>query len=984
MDLLLQKDLPHQEYAVTAVGNVLNNVAIGVPSFYYMNPLINIHDSNIESNIMDLQKFVQNAECSYLPADNYLHIDIKMETGTGKTFVYTKTIFELHEKYGLNKFVIAVPSLPIKEGTKSFIEDSYVRKFFSDTCGYDCEIELCTVDAAKKQKKGKRYFPSVVREFVTGSDKIKNKIYVLLVNMALLTGTAATGLLTRSDYDSSVENFFNPLDAIGATRPVVIIDEPHKFSRDQKAYEVIEKRLNPQCIIRYGATFPEITIGSGRNKITKKDYCNLIYNLDAYASFEQGLIKGIAKEHFAPATNSDEKVKVLSIANKKARLQHKTKTTTKVYELAKDDSLSMISPDFGNLYITGIAGNNTIVLSNGIEKKINEEFAVDAYANSYQEEMIRLALKRHFETERENFNGDDPIKIKTLALFFIDDIYSYRVKEEGDKPFLKELFNRLLREAIENLIPQLTFFENEYKEYLEASLSNIDACQAGYFSKDNNDTDENIKNEVDAILRDKKGLLSIRNADGSFNTRRFLFSKWTLKEGWDNPNVFTIAKLRSSGSDISKLQEVGRGLRLPVNTIGSRVSNREFLLNYIVDFTEKDFAEDLIKEINGECGTKIDIITDAQLDKIATQRGIDKNIVFAQMLMDGLVDANKKVIDGKLDELLQKYPEIQTAKSTNRITDRNKNKEEKVTINKDAYDKIKELWMLLNQKYTLQYDDEIDSKIDDALPAIILSSLADVTISSVRSEVKAENGEMIIADGGSVPYIIRKKMKYNDFLKRINKATNISISKIHKAFCEAHKKNAIDPYKINERTASNIISKFTDWKYQNLKGHFTYKKADIPVIRTALTNSDGTPVEAITKLYIGSKDATGTINKNYLYNSLAYDSDLELENIRADIDSVIVYGKIPRRSISIPTIDGQTYSPDFMYLLKQKDGTQTLNLIVETKDYEHEADLRKAEGYRIECAEQFFEALRADGIKVTFERQLKNDKMVTIIDDVLK
>lgn len=177
MDLLLQKDLPHQQYAVDAVSKVFENIAVGVPSFYYMNPLVNIKDSNIESNITELQKSVENAECSYLPAKDYLHIDIKMETGTGKTFVYTKTIFELHQRYGFNKFVIAVPSLPIKEGTKSFIEDSYVRKFFADTCGYDCEIELCTVDAAKKQKKGKKYFPSVVRDYVTGSDKIKNKIY---------------------------------------------------------------------------------------------------------------------------------------------------------------------------------------------------------------------------------------------------------------------------------------------------------------------------------------------------------------------------------------------------------------------------------------------------------------------------------------------------------------------------------------------------------------------------------------------------------------------------------------------------------------------------------------------------------------------------------------------------------------------------------------------------------------------------------------
>lgn len=136
-------------------------------------------------------------------------------------------------------------------------------------------------------------------------------------------------------------------------------------------------------------------------------------------------------------------------------------------------------------------------------------------------------------------------------------------------------------------------------------------------------------------------------------------------------------------------------------------------------------------------------------------------------------------------------------------------------------------------------------------------------------------------------------------------------------------------------------------------------------------------------MYVGSKDAEGTINANYLYNSLAYDSDLELENIKAEIDDVIVYGKIPRKSIAIPTIDGATYSPDFMYLLKHKDGTQSLNLVVETKDYEKETSLREEEQYRIDCAEAFFEALKADGINVSYKRQLKNDKMINIINDIL-
>lgn len=146
--------------------------------------------------------------------------------------------------------------------------------------------------------------------------------------------------------------------------------------------------------------------------------------------------------------------------------------------------------------------------------------------------MLKLAIQRHFETERQNFSGRQ-FKIKTLALFFIDDITSYREDDEGKSPYLREMFERLLKEAIEELISKLPDEENAYKEFLNASLLDLSACHAGYFAQDNSDSDEDIAKEVDDILRNKKGLLSFKNADGSYNTRRFLFSKWTLKEGWD-------------------------------------------------------------------------------------------------------------------------------------------------------------------------------------------------------------------------------------------------------------------------------------------------------------------------------------------------------------------------------------------------------------------------------------------------------------------
>lgn len=162
--------------------------------------------------------------------------------------------------------------------------------------------------------------------------------------------------------------------------------------------------------------------------------------------------------------------------------------------------------------------------------------------------MVKLAIQRHFETERQNFSGRQ-FKIKTLALFFIDDISSYRKSDDEKAPYLREMFERLLKEKLTELISNLPPEEDEYREYLKASLADIPGCHAGYFAQDNSDSDEDIAKEVDDILRNKKGLLSFVNKDGSYNVRRFLFSKWTLKEGWDNPNIFTITKLRSSGSE---------------------------------------------------------------------------------------------------------------------------------------------------------------------------------------------------------------------------------------------------------------------------------------------------------------------------------------------------------------------------------------------------------------------------------------------------
>ena len=262
MDIILQQSLPHQQKAIDAIKNVFKDVRLSNPVQFYENPRFELTDSKILFNIQNLQTDIPLEYRNATTAGGCLHLDIKMETGTGKTYVYTKTIYELHKWYGVNKFIIAVPSLAIKAGTAQFIQDEYSRRHFTDGCGYGSEIELGVLEAPKNKKKGRSYFPSVVSDFVKGSCQDTKKIYVLLVNMQLLTNNQKrngrdTGLLWRDDYDYGAEGFYRPFDAIRATKPFVIIDEPHRFAREQKAFGVIMDEIQPQCIIRYGATFPK-------------------------------------------------------------------------------------------------------------------------------------------------------------------------------------------------------------------------------------------------------------------------------------------------------------------------------------------------------------------------------------------------------------------------------------------------------------------------------------------------------------------------------------------------------------------------------------------------------------------------------------------------------------------------------------------------------------------------------------------------------
>ena len=989
MKLILKKDLPHQQQAIQKIKSVFRDVRINKPIKRIENPIVDLDDPCLYENIERLQKDLPSYMQKVISAEkNYLNIDIKMETGTGKTYVYTRSIYELNKHYGFNKFIIVVPSLPIKAGTRKFIENADNINHFKNVCGYDAEIKLQTIESLQRKKGTKTYIPNTIKDFVRTSHYQRNTIQVLLVNMQHLT-ESKTGLLVRSDYDSNIEGFSQPIDAISATRPIVIIDEPHRFKKGNSTFKFIESRIKPQVIIRYGATFPERTIGVGRNSVPVKDYENIIYDLNIHRAFYDNLIKGVAKEHVESPVEDEEIYKILSMKKgeyvrfQKRYINEKGKVVKTAKDLKTNDSLSLLSPKLQGISIKGIHASK-IILSNGDEKVNGDEFFTDIYATSYIRESIRLALKRHFETEKENFHRK--FKIKTLALFFIDDIHSYRYNQKKD-PYLKNIFEEELKKKLEYEINECDESELDYKKYLEESLRDIKNTHAGYFSEDNFATDVEIEKEVNTILYDKEKLLSLNSTDKSYNIKRFIFSKWTLREGWDNPNIFTITKLRSSGSEISKLQEVGRGLRLPVDETGNRIENESFRLNYIVDFTEKDFVEKLEKEIYGEFYVNFDKITDDQLEKISTKRKLSKEKVVANLLEKGFITYTLEIKQEKLEDFINEYPEIFNKLDSEKVKDRNKEKDkDKVGIRQENYWKLKELWEKINEKYYLHFNKIKNETLINAISKVITDDLLSRSARKTERSILEYDGEQlsfeVIYD--SISIYDTGMINYGVFLKEVSKLTNLPIPIIHEGLSQASREKEIEDSFFTMDTVKSFTLYFKQRIYKELLKIYSYKKLpETSIHPTQLTDKAGNPRKYVhTSAYIGDKKSKEEPLKNYLYDKVLYDSDIEVANIKTNIDFVEVFGKIPKRTLRIPFIDGSTYSPDFMYVFKDGNGEKTLNAVIESKGVEQKQDERGIESDKINSAKKFFKALREDGVDVHYREQTNNEDILDVIESI--
>lgn len=962
-----ERNLPHQQAAVESIMGVFNNLGVvaeqNKASERVINPAIDVHSQQYIDNLMAVQgrNQINTNDKKFRNNDSHV-LDVSMETGTGKTYTYTKAMFELNRHFGINKFIIVVPTLSIKAGTVSFLRSDSAKEHFRQD--YGRELRVHVVESKKGSKKNKKsYMPQAVSHFVEASSFNQANIHVLVINAGMINSPSMSEVFDVTLFDK----YSTPFDAIASVRPFTIIDEPHKFSQQGVTWTNIGK-FDSQFILRFGATFND-------------QYENLIHQLTAVDAFNQDLVKGVVTYVEDFPDGQKVSIRLTDLDGMEASFELNDHGKKRTIKLAKKESLSNVHHEIVGVVIENM-NKSVVLLSNGLELKRGDRINPYSYSESLQDKMMRQAVAKHFELERELLTRE--IRIKPLSLFFIDDIEGYR----GDHQIagsLKKRFEDMIKAEAEKLLATET--NQFYKDYLEATLKNLSLAHGGYFSKDNSESDEKIEKEIEEILHDKEGLLNLNNP------RRFIFSKWTLREGWDNPNVFQICKLRSSGSQTSKLQEVGRGLRLPVNEYMSRVKDEKFDLHYYVDFTEREFAQSLVNEINEKSGAFAEELSKLTADLIQKLLGkypeYDEDSLLEKLDDEGVIKRNNDFKDGGYDKLFAMFPnafaaggglksgKVRNAESSSSYA----------TIRTGKYAELKELWETINQKVVLEYKIKDENEFAELLKGYFKDAKNKFQPQGSKTQTQRLTFKDNVAffreehalDEEVLPIVT---MSYKAFLLELANAISANINTLHQVFLAIQSDLDINHYR-NIQTVRTIASGFNKFLLDHAFSKFQvgYAKVSSTVHPTYFTDEKGQPFKQVKAGRLGVHSGNEPTATHYLFDELFYDSPLEKESIVQDIEQVTVFTKIPKSSIRIPVAGGGTYSPDFAYVVERKDGTKSLNFVVETKDKD-KRDLFKDEEQRIKHAEALFNQLNPS-IDIVFETQFKSQRMVDLIKDHL-
>jgi len=897
---------------------------------------LDLNDNALQENLSSVQKRNSILQSTSIQKQGK-NFSIEMETGTGKTYVYLRTLFELNKVYGFKKFIIVVPSIAIKEGVLKSIE--MMQEHFNELYN-KVPFDKFLYDSKEVAK---------LRGFATS-----NEMQIMIINIDSFNKKSINII---HDYRDQMSGY-KPIEFVQATNPIVIMDEPQNMESD-KAKEAIAS-LNPLCTLRYSATH--------------RDKYNLTYQLDPIKAFQMRLVKKISVDSIVAESDPTQSyIKVEDIINYKGTFkvkfsyfeQTKDGVKKKSKQLKQHDDLFIISKEYES-YRNGFVvdeinaqpGMEFVKFSNGIRLAIGEEQGGNK--DDIVKKQLRETIKAHFEKEYQVRD----MGIKVLSLIFLDRVDNYRIhKQDGYElgkygKWFEEMYNKLAF---------------EYRSLFKQDIVPVDKVHNGYFAKDKKgdlkDTSGNTQADEDTyalIMKEKERLLD------KSNPLKFIFSHSALREGWDNPNVFQICTINETSSPLKKRQEIGRGLRLPVSMSGNRVFD-EYINNLVVIANESydEFVDKLQKELEEECGVVFGRLPieafvgiDLQkhgIEKLAKEQSeeiwqyLKKEKVIAD---DGFIlPVFKEKVENNTFATPDKYKDI--IPEVIRIIEQHQvekhiedhNKRIKVKINEKVLldPEFEKFWNAINTKtiYSVKYSTE--ELIDKSAKAISLMPKVDpLKLKSVLVglEIKEKGVLATLEKTPDIDY--GSKATYlPDILSYVQSKVELTRSTIFQILKQS---NRLSEFIINPQAfMDSIVKEIRNVLHRTIIEGIQYEKLDEISYEMSLFRVDEHKM-------MFAKDKVVPTEKS-VYDYILWESGVEkrfaegLEGLK----NVKYFIKLPGW-FRVETPIG-SYNPDWAIL---KQNGKIVYMIRETKATKEQLQLRMPEVDKIHCGRQHFLAIGVD------------------------
>ena len=953
VDLFKGQEISRSEFTVTyrpesgpqaTLGLVENDLGVG--------NRLQLIDDELLDNLRDVQLGNGLPQTKEMDTGDFT---VEMETGTGKTYVYLRTIMELNQEYGFTKFVIVVPSVAIKEGTYKTLEITrdHFENLYPKAKGY----EYFLYNSAKLGQ---------VRNFATSST-----IQIMVTTVGAINKKDINNLYKENENTGGEK----PVDLIKATNPIIIVDEPQSVDGGLKgAGKTALQAMNPLCTLRYSATHV--------------DKHHMVYRLDAVDAYERGLVKQIEVASLEiEGGHNKPYVKLISTHNRQGSftakveldIQRGQNIRRQVMTVEDADDLEQLTSRaiYENMQIGTITvgpDQAIEVKGPGLDETLSPGMSIgDVDADEQKRLMIRRTIKEHLDKELRFKETGKPIKV--LSLFFIDTVDFYRQRDEDGNSvkgkyalMFEEEYTKLAKSPAYQTLFASIDLDTEAHEVHEGYFS-IDKKGGWTNTAENNQANrDNAERAYNLIMKDKEKLLS-------FDTKlKFIFSHSALKEGWDNPNVFQICTLRDMGTERERRQTIGRGLRLCVNQSGERLRGSDInTLTVVATENYEEFAKNLQNEIEKDTGIRFGIVETHQFSTIQVK---DENgdpvalgtkaseEIWDHLKAEGLIDSNGRVQDtlktalkdGTL-ELPKEFDKQKTEitailkKLAGRLDIKNAD-DRKIIRTREAVlqsEEFKVLWDRIKHKttYRVQFDNE--KLIKNCAKEIYDSDPITKTRARFRKAgLEIGKGGVNTAEGAQSGFttINEDDIELPDIITDLQDKTQLTRNSIVEILLAS---NRIEDFKRNPQ-------QFIDQSAEAINR--TKRLALIDGIKYRRIGDEHFYAQELfetEELTSYMKNAIETQKSVFQY--VVYDSEGTERRFAKDLEdneAVKVYAKLPAW-FKVPTPLG-SYNPDWAVLIDQ-DGEEKLFFVVETKSSGWWDDLRHQEGAKIECGKRHFDEI---------------------------